>query len=151
MKPRRLLSITLAVWLMTALSAAVATAQSDTQTAQSAPIAMDAPGYQDTGGKQVDVHMEGNTDNKKSRQPKPQRKQQPQASPYNPQEIPEGYKDNATPPKAASAPAQAPAPAPAPAPKELPKTGGSSAASLFALGTGVLLVAGGLLARRLVR
>ena len=148
MKPRRLLSITLAVCLMTALSAAVATAQSDTQTAQSAPIAMDAPGYQDTGGKQVTVHTEGNTDNKKSRQPKPQRKQQPQASPANPQEMPEG-KDNATPPKAASAPAQAPAPAPAP--KELPKTGGSSAASLFALGTGVLLVAGGLLARRLVR
>jgi LPXTG-motif cell wall-anchored protein len=151
MKPRRLLSITLAVCLMTALSAAVATAQSDTQTAQSAPIAMDAPGYQDTGGKQVTVHTEGNTDNKKSRQPKPQRKQQPQVSPANPQEMPEGYKDNATPPKAASAPAQAPAPAPAPAPKELPKTGGSSAASLFALGTGVLLVAGGLLARRLVR
>ena len=150
MKPRRLLSITLAVWLMTALSATVATAQSDTQTAQSAPIAMDAPGYQDTGGKQVTVHTEGNTDNKKSRQPKPQRNR-PQASPENPQEIPEGYKDNATPPKAASAPAQAPAPAPAPAPKELPKTGGSSAASLFALGTGVLLVAGGLLARRLVR
>src|SRR5215218_3943238 len=142
MKPRRLLSITLAVCLMTALSAAVATAQSDTQTAQSAPITMDAPGYQDTGGKQVTVHTEGNTDNKKSRQPKPQRKQQPQASPANPQEMPEG-KDNATPPKAASAPAQAP--------KELPKTGGSSAASLFALGTGVLLVAGGLLARRLVR
>src|SRR5215216_2386338 len=142
MKPGRLLSITLAVCLMTALSAAVATAQSDTQTAQSAPIAMDAPGYQDTGGKQVTVHTEGNTDNKKSRQPKPQRKQQPQASPANPQEMPEG-KDNATPPKAASAPA--------PAPKELPKTGGSSAASLFALGTGVLLVAGGLLARRLVR
>src|SRR5215208_6493533 len=149
MKPRRLLSITLAVCLMTALSAAVATAQSDTQTAQSAPIAMDAPGYQDTGGKQVTVHTEGNTDNKKSRQPKTQRKQ-PQVSPANPQEMPEG-KDNATPPKAASAPAQAPAPAPAPAPKELPKTGGSSAASLFALGTGVLLVAGGLLARRLVR
>ena len=150
MKPRRLLSITLAVCLMTTLSAAVATAQSDTQTAQSAPIAMDAPGYQDTGGKQVTVHTEGNTDNKKSRQPKPQRKQQPQVSPANPQEMPEG-KDNAAPPKAASAPAQAPAPAPAPAPKELPKTGGSSAASLFALGTGVLLVAGGLLARRLVR
>ncbi len=149
MKPRRLLSITLAVCLMTALSAAVATAQSDTQTAQSAPVTMDAPGYQDTGGKQVTVHTEGNTDNKKSRQPKPQRKQQPQASPANPQEMPEGYKDNATPPKAASAPAQAPAPVPAP--KELPKTGGSSAASLFALGTGVLLVAGGLLARRLVR
>ena len=41
-------------------------------------------------------------------------------------------------------------PAPAPA-KELPKTGGSGAASLFALGTGTLLVAGGLVARKLVR
>jgi LPXTG-motif cell wall-anchored protein len=65
------------------------------------------------------------------------------------------------PPKAAPAPppkvAPAPAPAPAPAaPKEeekkaLPKTGGSSAASLFALGAGALLVVGGLLGRRLVR
>jgi LPXTG-motif cell wall-anchored protein len=43
------------------------------------------------------------------------------------------------------------APAPAPAPKELPKTGGSGAASLFALGAGALLVAGGLVARRIVR
>jgi LPXTG-motif cell wall-anchored protein len=34
--------------------------------------------------------------------------------------------------------------------KELPKTGGESA-SLFALGTGALLVAGGLLARRIVK
>ena len=41
-------------------------------------------------------------------------------------------------------------PASAPA-KELPKTGGSGAASLFALGTGTLLVAGGLVARKLVR
>lgn len=35
--------------------------------------------------------------------------------------------------------------------KELPKTGGNGPASLFALGTGGLLLAGGLLARRLVR
>ena len=56
------------------------------------------------------------------------------------------------PPPKAAAPAPPPkAPAPAPAPKELPKTGGSSAASLFALGAGALLVGGGLLARRLVR
>ena len=63
----------------------------------------------------------------------------------------------APPPKAAPAPAPkaAPAPAPAPkaapAPKQLPKSGGSSAASLFALGAGALLVGGGLLARRFVR
>ncbi|HEX2109765.1 MAG TPA: LPXTG cell wall anchor domain-containing protein, partial [Rubrobacteraceae bacterium] len=52
------------------------------------------------------------------------------------------------PPKAAPPPPPAPAPAPA---KELPKTGGSGAASLFALGAGALLVAGGLVARRIVR
>ncbi len=62
------------------------------------------------------------------------------------------------PPKAAPPPppppgaAPPPAPAPAPAAKaELPKTGGSSAASLFALGAGALLVAGGLVARRFLR
>ena len=144
MKSRRLLSVTLAVLIMTALSAAVASAQNDTQKAQSADLVLptNATGNYETGGKQVDVHMEGQTDNKSSRQPgEPQRKQ--------PWEKPEGYKDDAAPPKAALAPAQAPAPAPAP--KELPKSGGSDAASLFSLGVGALLVAGGLLARRLVR
>src|ERR687893_483641 len=55
------------------------------------------------------------------------------------------------PPKAAPAPPPKPAPAPAPKPKELPPTGGSSTASLFALGAGALLVGGGLLARRFTR
>jgi LPXTG-motif cell wall-anchored protein len=65
---------------------------------------------------------------------------------------PEPPKAAPAPPPKAPAPAPPPkAPAPAPAPKELPKTGGSSAASLFALGAGALLVGGGLLARRLVR
>src|SRR3954467_7600036 len=48
------------------------------------------------------------------------------------------------PPPAPKAAAPAPAPAPAPAKAELPKTGGGSAASLFALGAGALLVGGGL-------
>ncbi len=144
MESRRLLSVTLAVLIMTALSAAVATAQNDTQKGQSADLVLptNATGNYETGGKQVDVHMEGQTDNKSSHQTgEPQRKQ--------PWEKPEGYKKDATPPKAALAPAQAPAPAPAP--KELPKSGGSDAASLFSLGAGALLVAGGLLARRLVK
>src|SRR5919112_2763341 len=50
------------------------------------------------------------------------------------------------PPKAAPPPppppAAAPAPAPAPKMKALPPTGGSSAASLFSLGAGALLVGG---------
>jgi LPXTG-motif cell wall-anchored protein len=59
------------------------------------------------------------------------------------------------PPKAAPAPPPPPAPAPAPPPPpakaELPKTGGTGTASLFALGAGALLVAGGLVARRIVK
>jgi len=55
------------------------------------------------------------------------------------------------PPAPKAAPAPPPAPAPAPAPKELPKTGGSGAASLFALGAGALLISGGLLVRRFTR
>ena len=46
----------------------------------------------------------------------------------------------------------APAPAPAPGKAQLPKTGGvAGTASLLGLGLGALLVAGGLLARRLFR
>jgi LPXTG-motif cell wall-anchored protein len=66
--------------------------------------------------------------------------------------------------KTAPAPAPAPKTTTAPAPKseakkeekkkeekkELPKTGGSGAASLFALGAGALLVTSGLLARKIV-
>ena len=55
------------------------------------------------------------------------------------------------PPKAAPPPPPKAAPAPAPKPKELPPTGGSSTASLVALGAGALLVGGGLLARRFTR
>src|ERR671917_397715 len=61
--------------------------------------------------------------------------------------------------KAAPAPAPVSKATPAPAPKaeakkeekkELPKTGGSGAAPLFALGIGASLVAGGLLVRRIL-
>jgi LPXTG-motif cell wall-anchored protein len=60
------------------------------------------------------------------------------------------------PPAPAPAPKITPAPAPPPAaapkaPAPLPKTGGSSVASLFALGAGTLLVVGGLLARRIIK
>src|SRR5919199_1196376 len=56
------------------------------------------------------------------------------------------------PPPPAPKATPAPSPAPAPAPKaELPKTGGAGGASLFALGAGALLVAGGLVARRIIK
>ena len=55
--------------------------------------------------------------------------------------------------KAPCKPAPPPPPKAAPAPKmkALPPTGGSSTASLFALGAGALLVGGGLVARRFIR
>jgi hypothetical protein len=55
------------------------------------------------------------------------------------------------PPTVAPAPASAPAPAPKEEKKALPPSGGSSMASLFALGAGALLVGGGLLVRRFIR
>ena len=55
----------------------------------------------------------------------------------------------AAPSKTASPPA--PPKAGAEAKKELPKTGGGSAASLFGLGAGALLVGGGLLVRKIVQ
>lgn len=144
MKSRSLLFVTLAVLIVTVLFSAVATAQNSAQEGQSADLVLptNATGNYDTGGKQVNVHMEGESDNKSSHQPgEPQRKQ--------PRAKPERYTDDVTPLKAPDAPASAPASASAP--KELPKSGGSSAASLFALGAGALLVAGGLLARRFIR
>src|SRR4051794_758370 len=54
-------------------------------------------------------------------------------------------------PAPAPPPAPAPVPAPGPAPPMLPKTGGASAASLFALGAGALLIGGGLLTRRIFK
>jgi LPXTG-motif cell wall-anchored protein len=57
----------------------------------------------------------------------------------------------ATPAPPPPPPAPAPAPAPASPPAELPKSGGPSTTSLFALGAGALLVGGGLIARRIVK
>ena len=54
-------------------------------------------------------------------------------------------------PEPAPAPKAAPAPAPAPPKAELPKSGGPSSTSLLVLGAGTLLVAGGLVARRIVK
>ena len=55
------------------------------------------------------------------------------------------------PPPPPPAPKAPPPPAPAPPKAELPKSGGSSATSLLALGAGALLVGGGLLARRIIK
>jgi LPXTG-motif cell wall-anchored protein len=146
MKPRRLLFVALTVLIVTALSAVVASAQDSVQQGESGDLMLptNATGNYDSGFKQVDVHMEEQTENKSSRQTGEPQPKQPR------EKTPQPYQDYAMPVKAADAPASAPAPSPAPAPKELPKSGGSSAASLFALGAGALLVTSGLLARRFI-
>ena len=72
----------------------------------------------------------------------------PSAGQYQPAAAQYQYSASATASATASASAPASAPASAAPATELPSTGGSS---LIALGAGVLLVAGGLLARRIVR
>ncbi len=145
MKSRRMLFVTLAVLIVTALSAAVASAQDSVQEGKSADLILptNATGNYETGFKQVDVHMEEHTDNKSSRPTGEPQPKQPR------EKTPQPYQDYAMPVKATDAPASAPTPAPAP--KELPKSGGSGSASLLGLGAGVLLVGGGLLLRRVVR
>ena len=70
MKPRRLLLVVLAIMSVSASSAVVASAQDRAQQAQSADLAppTNTTGNYDTGAKQVEVHNEGQTDNKSSRQ-----------------------------------------------------------------------------------
>ena len=146
MESRRLVLVTLAVLVVTALSAAGASAQDSVQEGKSADLILptNATGNYDTGFRQVDIHREGQTDNKSSRQTgEPQPKQEPHHK--QPLEQTQPYQKDVMPVKTEAAPASSTAP------KELPKSGGSSAASLFSLGSGALLVAGGLLARRFVR
>ncbi len=89
----------------------------------------------------------------------------PKAAPPAPKAPPPPLVKAETPGAVAQAPAPPPPPPPPPPKmeakkaeakkaeekKELPKTGGSGTVSLFALGAGALLVAGGLLARRITR
>src|SRR4028118_1274974 len=110
MKSRRLLILTLAALIVTALSAAVASAQDSVQTGKSGDLVLptNATGNYDSGFKQVDVHMEEHTDNKSSRQTGEPQPKQPR------EQTPQPYQNDAMPVKGADAPASAPASAPAP-------------------------------------
>ena len=160
MQHRRITSVVLAILVVTALSAAGASAQSIPQQAQSGDVAMPT---KVTGDDPVNISSNFETGNEQiseshrvGPQPKKERRQRGER----------GTKDAAAPTEAApteAAPSSGnptksggsgstPAPvhpSQSEAKAELPKTGGSSVASLFALGAGVLLVGGGLLARRI--
>ncbi len=157
---RRLLLVALAVLSVTALSAAVAAAQESAQQAHSADLLLptNTTGEFDTGTKQINVYKSGQTDTNSSHQALDPQQKQPRergargnkTDPVPAAEDPSG--SDIVNPNSNVAPAPAPAPASSPQPKaELPKSGGASSGSLFSLGAGTLLVAAGLLSRRLIK
>ena len=155
----RITSVVLAILVVTALSAAGASAQSIPQQAQSGDVAMPT---KVTGDDPVNISSNFETGNKQiseshraGPQPKERRQRGERGTEYaaTPTEAAptEAAPSSGNPTKSGgSGSTPAPVhPSQSEAKAELPKTGGSSVASLFALGAGVLLVGGGLLARRI--
>ena len=162
-------TLVLAILAVTALSAAGASAQSIPQQAQSGDVAMPT---KVTGDDPVNISSNFETGNEQisashrvGPQPKERRQRGERGTEYAAMPTKaapaEGAPAEGAPTEAApssgnptksggSGSTSAPAhPSQSEAKAELPKTGGSSVASLFALGAGVLLVGGGLLARRI--
>ena len=159
MQHRRITSVVLAILVVTALSAAGASAQSIPQQAQSGDVAMPT---KVTGDDPVNISSNFETGNEQiseshraGPQPKERRQRGERGTEYaaTPTEAAptEAAPSSGNPTKSGgSGSTPAPVhPSQSEAKAELPKTGGSSVASLFALGAGVLLVGGGLLARRI--
>ena len=164
MQHRRITSVVLAILVVTALSAAGASAQSIPQQAQSGDVAMPT---KVTGDEPVNISSNFETGNEQiseshraGPQPKERRQRGERGTEYAATPT-EAAPTEAAPTEAAPSsgnPTKSGGSGSTPAPvhpsqseakAELPKTGGSSVASLFALGAGVLLVGGGLLARRI--
>ena len=159
MQHRRITSVVLAVLVVTTLSATGASAQSVPQQAQSGDVAMPT---KVTGDDPVNISSNFETGNEQiseshrvGPQPKERRQRGERGTEYaaTPTEAAptEAAPSSGNPTKSGgSGSTPAPVhPSQSEAKAELPKTGGSSVASLFALGAGVLLVGGGLLARRI--
>jgi LPXTG-motif cell wall-anchored protein len=161
MKYRRRVSLVLAILVVTALSAVGAAAQGIPQQAESGAIGM---GTDVAGPSPVNIYSNFDTGNEQVRESQstgPQPKQpRERGDRNNKSELVPAEADPSVgnPAKLGSTVAPAPAPATYAQPKadaqpkaELPKTGGASSSSLFSLGAGTLLIATGLLARRLVK
>ena len=164
MRHRRITSVVLAILVVTALSATGASAQSVPQQAQSGDVAMPT---EVTGDEPVNISSNFETGNEQiseshrvGPQPKERRQRGERGTEYAATPT-EAAPTEAAPTEAAPSsgnPTKSGGSGSTPAPvhpsqseakAELPKTGGSSVASLFTLGAGVLLVGGGLLARRI--
>jgi LPXTG-motif cell wall-anchored protein len=155
MKYRRIASLMLAILVVTALSAAGASAQGVPQQSQSGDVAMptDVAGSSpininsnfDTGNEQV---RESQSRGPQPKQPRERGARNNESDPVPAKADPSG----GNPAKLGSTVAPATETATYAQPKaELPKTGGVSSSSLFSLGAGTLLIAAGLLGRRLVK
>lgn len=163
MKTRSLALAVLAILIVSALTATGASAQDIPQQAQSGDLVLptNTTGEFDTGNKQMSVHKPGQTDTNSTQQTlDPQGKQPRERRERNngttPAETATPSSGTSTDPagsgSSGGAPTRALPTALAPAPKaQLPKTGGSSVASLFTLGAGAMLVGGGLLVRRIIK
>ena len=164
MQHRRITSVVLAILVVTALSAAGASAQSIPQQAQSGDVAMPT---KVTGDDPVNISSNFETGNEQiseshrvGPQPKERRQRGERGTEYAATPT-EAAPTEAAPTEAAPSsgnPTKSGGSGSTPAPvhpsqseakAELPKTGGSSVASLFALGAGVVLVGAGLLLRRI--
>jgi LPXTG-motif cell wall-anchored protein len=165
MKTRKLALVVLAILLVSVLSATGASAQDIPQQAQSGDLVLptNTTGEFDTGNKEMSVVKPGQTDTNgtqqtldpQGKQPRERRERSNNDGATPAETAPSS--GNPTDPAGGSGSGGTPTPALptalAPAPNaQLPKTGGSSSvASLFALSAGVLLVGGGLLARRIIK
>ena len=164
MQHGRITSVVLAILVVTALSAAGASAQSIPQQAQSGDVAMPT---KVTGDEPVNISSNFETGNEQiseshraGPQPKERRQRGERGTEYAATPT-EAAPTEAAPTEAAPSsgnPTKSGGSGSTPAPvhpsqseakAELPKTGGSSVASLLALGAGVLLVGAGLLVRRI--
>jgi LPXTG-motif cell wall-anchored protein len=165
MKPRGLLFGVLAVLVVTALSAAVASAQSGPQGTQSGDLAMpievagSSPTQIDANyntGNKITTYMPGQTNTNSSQQTAdPQRKQPRQRPARNnnndavPAETAPSGGNSTNPSGSGPGNSTNPAGSDPGAVKELPKSGGATVPPLSLVG--VLLVAGGLLVRKALR
>ena len=153
MKYRRIVSLMLTILVVTALSAAGASAQGIPQQAQSGDVAMPTDV---AGSSPINIQSNFDTGNEQVRETQsrgPQPKQPRERGDRNNKSdlVPaEADPSGGNPARLGST--VAPATATYAQPKaELPKTGGVSSSSLFSLGAGTLLIVAGLLGRRLVK
>lgn len=164
MKPKGLVFGVLCVLVVTASSAAVASAQSSVQNTAPSPVMNNTGNFDPTdppGTKQASMFVPGQTDitgTKQTLNPQPNRSRQKggqnknDATPTEAAPSPGNYSNpgGSDPSNNTSPGGSGPGGSGSGERKELPKTGGTRSGSLVGVGAGALLVGGGLLVRRFI-